>query len=67
MLFEFIFKNEFGLDRYYPNSDDSKFLLIMMKRRSITKTQLELLKKAKWPVQIQNDLFESLHMRTKPK
>jgi len=64
ILMEFTFKHkkDFGIDRFYPMSENAITLLKLMNRASLTLDQAKTLQMARWPILVlsqENPLVES--------
>lgn len=50
MIFEFKHKKDFGIDRFYPMSENAIMLLKLMNRASLTLSQAKMMQEASWPI-----------------
>lgn len=58
MIFKFSHTKGYGKDRLYPLCSNSKLLLKLMRRNSLTKEQLVECKQAGWNIEIEIEKFE---------
>lgn len=51
-------KKEFGKDRFYPECEQSKLVLWLMKRNSFTLQQIKRCKNTGWEVEVKTQTIE---------